>query len=49
MANNNVFKEQGKVRWDKGKLINGPQGFKKSHVHFVFDVKLDGRHEKTSN
>jgi hypothetical protein len=25
--------------------VNAPSGYKKIRVHFVFDVKRDGRHE----
>ena len=30
---------------DLGKNVPGPAGFKKIRVHFVFDVKHDGRHK----
>jgi hypothetical protein len=40
-----VFKDKGKAIWEKGKLVNSPQGYKKIRVHLVFDVKHDGRHK----
>ena len=40
-----VFKDKGKAIWEKGKVINAPQGYKKIREHLVFDVKHDGRHK----
>jgi hypothetical protein len=40
-----VFKDKGKATWEKGKVVNSPQGYKKIRVHQVFDVKHNGRHK----
>ena len=34
-----VLKDHGKVVYEKGKVINAPEGYQKTRVHFVFDVK----------
>ena len=34
-----VFKDYGKVVYDKDKIGNAPKGHQKIRVHFVFDVK----------
>jgi Reverse transcriptase (RNA-dependent DNA polymerase) len=36
---------KGMALWEKGKVINAPEGYKKIRVHLVFDVKHDGRHK----
>ena len=42
----NTFTDKGKALFDKaGKVVNAPAGYKKIRVHFVFDVKHDGRHK----
>ena len=40
-----TFKDQGQDIWEKGKITNGPPGYKKICVHLVFDVKHNGRHK----
>ena len=37
-----VFKDQGKVVYEKGKVINAPKEYQRIRVHFVFDVKHCG-------
>ena len=38
-----VFKDHGKVVYEKGKIINAPKECQKIRVHFVFDVKHCGK------
>ena len=38
-----VFKDYGKVEYEKGKVINGPKGNQKIRVHTLFDVKHCGK------
>ena len=46
LAEYETFRDEGKAKWIAGnKLANAPQGFHKIRVHFVFDVKHDGRHK----
>ena len=38
-----MFKDHGKVAYEKGKIINAPKDHQKIKVHFVFDVKHCGK------
>ena len=38
-----VFKDYGKVVYDKDKIGNARKGYQKIRVHFVFDVKHCGK------
>ena len=38
-----VFKDHGKVAYEKGKIINAPKDHQKIRVHFMFDVKHCGK------
>ena len=38
-----MFKDHGKVVYEKGKVINAPKECQKIRVHFLFDVKHCGK------
>ena len=38
-----MFKDHGKVKYEKGKVINAPKRHQKIRVHFVFDVMHCGK------
>ena len=38
-----VFKDFGKAVYEKNKITNAPEGYRKIRVHFVFDVKHCGK------
>ena len=38
-----MFKDHEKVEYEKGKVINAPQGHQEIRVNFVFDVKHCGK------
>ena len=41
-----VFKDEGRVEWENGKLRKGPsKEYQKIRAHLVFDVNHDGRHD----
>ena len=38
-----MFKDHGKVVYERGKVINAPKDHQKIREHFVFDVKHSGK------
>ena len=38
-----MFKDHGKVAYERGMIINAPKGQQRIRVHFVFDVKYCGK------